>query len=94
MSRISKEKGSLKHFKTDIDRILQEDRKLEEEREQRLMAMLEGSRLALSDPKKEMEKLWKKIDKKIEKHGELSDEDIQKEVRKVRTRKRKSKARS
>lgn len=93
MSIASKDKGSLKHFAADINRILQEDRKLEEEREKRLMAMLEGSRPALSDPKEEMEKLWKKVDKKIEKHGELSEEDIQKEVRKVRTRKRKSKAR-
>lgn len=87
------EKGSLKDSKIDIARIRQEDRKLEEEREQRLMAMLERSRLTFSNPKEEMEKLWKKIDKKIEKYGELSDEDIQKEIQKVRARRRKSKAR-
>ncbi|MEW5840978.1 MAG: AbrB/MazE/SpoVT family DNA-binding domain-containing protein [Thermoproteota archaeon] len=48
-------------------------------------------KLALPDPKEEMEKLWKKIDKKIEKYGELSDEDIQKEIQKVRKKRRKSK---
>lgn len=48
-------------------------------------------KLALPDPKEEMERLWKKIDKKIEKYGELSDEDIQKEIRKVRARRRKPK---
>ncbi|MEM2139537.1 AbrB/MazE/SpoVT family DNA-binding domain-containing protein [Nitrososphaera sp.] len=48
-------------------------------------------KLVLPDPKEEMEKLWKKIDKKIEKYGELSDEDIQKEIQKVRSRRRKSK---
>lgn len=48
-------------------------------------------KLVLPDPKEEMEKLWKKIDKKIEKYGELSDKDVQKEIQKVRSRRRKSK---
>jgi AbrB family looped-hinge helix DNA binding protein len=51
-------------------------------------------KLTLPDPKEEMEKLWKKIDKKIDKYGELSDEDIQKEIQRIRARRRKSKARS
>ena len=45
-------------------------------------------KLALPDPKEEMEKLWKKIDKKIEKYGELTEEDIQKEIQKVRARRK------
>ena len=51
-------------------------------------------KFVLPDPKKEMEKPWKKIDKRIEKYGEVSEEDIQKEIRKVRARRRKPKARS
>jgi AbrB family looped-hinge helix DNA binding protein len=43
-------------------------------------------KLALPDPKEEMEKLWKKIDKRIAKYGELTEEDIQNEIQKVRSR--------
>lgn len=51
-------------------------------------------KLVLPDPKEEMEELWKKIDKRIEKNGELFEEDKQKEIRKVRASRRKSKASS
>lgn len=51
-------------------------------------------KMEIPDVVKDLERIYRKVDKKIKKYGELSDEDIQKEIQKVRARRRKSEATS
>lgn len=46
-------------------------------------------KMEIPDVMKDLKKLYKRIDSRIEKHGELSEDEIQHEIDKYRTEKRK-----